>query len=87
MVAEVKDFMMVEKIEEARRVGKVRLENGNTPAHPSLSEAARANMENFLEYILMVLPALRIDCLLAQTRPQLKSATPAENLKPITKSR
>ena len=50
----------------ARRVGKVRLENGNTPARPSLSEAAQANM---------VLPALRIDCFLAQTRPQLKPTT------------
>ena len=60
---------------EARQIGKVRLENGNTPARPSLSEAARANMENFLEYIQMVLPALRIDSFLAQTRPQLKPAT------------
>ena len=59
----------------AGSIGKVRLENGNTPARPSLSEAARANMENFLEYILMVLPALRIDSFLAQTRPQLKPVT------------
>lgn len=35
-----------------------------------LVEAARANMENFLEYILMVLPALRIDSFLANTRPK-----------------
>ena len=68
-------YLEARLIEEARRVGKVRLENGNTPARPSLSEAAQANMENFLEYILMVLPALRIDCFLAQTRPQLKPAT------------
>ena len=68
-------YLEARLIEEARRVGKVRLANGNTPARPSLSEAAQANMENFLEYILMVLPALRIDCFLAQTRPQLKPAT------------
>lgn len=61
-------------VEEARRIGKVRLENGNTPPRPSLSEAARANMENFLEYILMVLPALRVDSFLANTRPQQVSA-------------
>jgi hypothetical protein len=57
-------------VEEARRIGKIALDNGNTPPRPSLSEAARANMENFLEYILMVLPALRIDSFLANTRPK-----------------
>jgi hypothetical protein len=59
-------------VEEARSIGKVALENGNTPPRSSLSEAACANMENFLEYILMVLPALRIDSFLAHTRPQKK---------------
>lgn len=57
-------------VEVARRIGKVALENGNTPPRPSLSEAARANMENFLDYVLMVLPALRIDSFLPHTRPQ-----------------
>lgn len=57
-------------VEEARRIGKIALDNGNTPPRPSLSEAARANMENFLEYILMVLPALRIDSFLVNTRPK-----------------
>lgn len=57
-------------VEEAMRAGKVHLDNGNTPPRPSLSEAAQANMESFLEYIQMVLPALRIDCFLAQTRPE-----------------
>ena len=59
-------YLEARLIEEARRVGKVRLANGNTPARPSLSEAAQASM---------VLPALRIDSFLAQTRPQLKPAT------------
>lgn len=57
-------------VEEARRIGKIAMDNANTPPRPSLSEAARANMENFLEYILMVLPALRIDSFLAHTRPK-----------------
>lgn len=57
-------------VEEARRIGKTALDNGNTPPRPSLSEAALANMENFLEYILMVLPALRIDSFLVNTRPR-----------------
>ncbi|MEQ3637122.1 MAG: GIY-YIG nuclease family protein [Marinobacter sp.] len=59
-------------VEEARRIGKIALDNGNTPPRPSLSEAARANMENFLEYILMILPALRIDSFLAHTRPKVQ---------------
>lgn len=63
-------------VEEARRVKKIRLDNGNTPPRSSLSEAAQANMESFLEYIMMVLPALRIDSFLTQTRPQ-PSAHPA----------
>ena len=62
-------YLEARLIEEARRIGRIRLENGNTPARPSLSEAARANMENFLDYVMMVLPALRIDSFLAQTRP------------------
>jgi len=48
-------------VEIARSVKRRDLENGNTPPRPSLSEAAQANMESFLEYLLMVLPALRID--------------------------
>ncbi|MAT64230.1 MAG: methionine sulfoxide reductase [Gammaproteobacteria bacterium] len=62
-------YLEARLIEEARHIGRIRLENGNTPARPSLSEAARANMENFLDYVMMVLPALRIDSFLAQTRP------------------
>ncbi len=61
-------------VEEALRIGKIALDNGNTPPRPSLSEAARANMENFLEYVFMVLPALRIDSFLAHTRPKLQAA-------------
>jgi len=67
-------YLEARLIEEARRIGKITLENGNTPARPSLSEAAQANMEAFLEYILMVLPALRIDYFLADTRPQSGAA-------------
>ncbi|MGA1801726.1 GIY-YIG nuclease family protein [Rhizobium sp. HT1-10] len=65
-------------IEQARSVGSLRLENGNVPARPSLSEAAQSNMEAFLEYILMVLPALRIDSFLEKKRPQVSSVAVAE---------
>ncbi|MBK1885623.1 GIY-YIG nuclease family protein [Marinobacter sp. DY40_1A1] len=61
-------------VEEARKAGKIRLDNGNTPPRSSLSESAQANMESFLEYLMMVLPALRIDSFLAQTRPQARAS-------------
>lgn len=48
-------------VEIARSVKRWELENANTPPRPGLSEAAQANMESFLSYLLMTLPALRID--------------------------
>lgn len=65
-------------IEETRSVGKIALENGTMPARPGLSEAAQANMEAFLDYILMVLPAVRIDFLLKSTRPKPHKAAHAK---------
>lgn len=64
-------YLEARLIEEARTVGRIALENGNTPSRPSLSEAAQANMEAFLDYILMVLPALRVDSFLKKTRPAM----------------
>ena len=37
----------------------VKLENSTNPTLPSLSEAARSNMESFIEQLLMILPAIR----------------------------
>ena len=48
-------------VEEANFAGRIRLQNGNQPNKPSLSESAKSNMETFLQYIFMVLPALKID--------------------------
>lgn len=62
-------YLEARLVEQANQVGKTALENGNVPARPSLTEAAQANMENFLEYLFMVLPALRIDSFLQNTRP------------------
>jgi hypothetical protein len=69
-------------IEEARSVGKVTLDNGTLPARPSLSEAGQANMEAFLDYLLMVLPALRIDMFLRNTRPARVTPAPAQSQAP-----
>lgn len=55
-------------IEIAREVGAIELENGNSPSRSSLSESATANMESFIETLLMVLPAIRIDYFLNKRR-------------------
>lgn len=62
-------YLEARLIEEARSVGRMALDNGNTPGRPSLNEAAQANMEGFLDYLFMVLPALRIDLFLSNKRP------------------
>ena len=49
---------LVEMATETRRTP---LENGNSPPRSSLSEAATANMEEFLETLMMVLPAIQVD--------------------------
>lgn len=69
-------YLEARLIEIARQIGKVELENGTNPTRPSLSEADRANMEAFLDYLLMVLPAIRIDCFLEsrRTAPSLQPA-------------
>lgn len=47
-------------VETALAARVCRLENGNAPPRSSLSEASRANMEEFLATLFMVLPALGI---------------------------
>lgn len=56
-------------VEIARNVGRTDLDNGATPTGAGLTEAATVNMEVFLDILLMILPALRIDSFLEQTRP------------------
>ena len=62
-------YLEARLVEITQNVGRIKLENGNAPSRPSLSESAIANMEVFLEHILLVLPALRIDFLLSNARP------------------
>lgn len=61
-------------VETARSVGRRALENGNTPPRPGLSEAAEANMEAFMGYLMLVLPALRIDMFLAYAKSPPKAS-------------
>lgn len=53
-------YLEARLVEEAKTVGRALLDNGTTPARPSLSEADIAKMEVFLENLLFALPALRI---------------------------
>lgn len=71
-------YLEARLIEEARSIGRINLENSTTPTRPGLSEAAQANMETFLDYLMMVLPALRIDMFLKNTRPA--AASPVEQV-------
>ena len=59
-------------IEQARAVGSMPLENGNSPARPGLSEAATANMEEFIDTLLIVLPALGLDGFVSKRRTFLQ---------------
>jgi len=55
-------------IEKANAVNKIILDNGNNPSASRLVEAAEAHMEDFLDNIFLVLPALRVDYFLEDTR-------------------
>jgi hypothetical protein len=46
----------------------VKLENSTNPTLPSLSEAARSNMESFIDQLLMILPAIRVDIFTSKTK-------------------
>ncbi|WP_200943699.1 GIY-YIG nuclease family protein [Brevundimonas sp. Root1423] len=66
-------------VAEAKKVGVVTLDNGNTPPKSRLSEAAASDMEVFLDFLFLVLPAIRIDIFVEQTRPTkpASAATPS----------
>ena len=64
-------YLEARLVEEAKSIRRIKLENGNTPARPSLKEAERANMEGFLDYLLMVLPAIGVDAFKQNKRPKL----------------
>jgi len=72
-------YLEARLIEIARSIGKSDLDNGTSPSRPSLSEADGANMEAFLEYLVMVLPALRIDVFLESRRSVRQPALPSED--------
>lgn len=68
-------YLEARLIAEARAIGRLPLDNGVAPALPSLSEADVAKMETFLDNLLVVLPAVRVDMFIRRARPA--SAVPS----------
>jgi len=63
-------YLEARLIQLSKAINKIDLENGTTPIVPGLTEAAQANMEAFLENVLMVLPALKIDSFVKAARQE-----------------
>ena len=69
-------------VEMANVTKRMPLENGNAPTRSSLSESATANMEEFLETLMMVLPAIQVDMFVNKAEPmkqQTKTTAGKEN--------
>lgn len=64
-------FLESRLLNDAKRLRKIRLDNSQTPPVRTLSEASEAHMENFIENIYLVLPALRYD-FFSETLPDEK---------------
>lgn len=62
-------YLEARLIEKARQIRSLPLENGYTPARASLSEAAQANMEEFLDTLGIVLPAIGVSIFENRIRP------------------
>lgn len=56
-------------IGQATKAGVVALANSTVGSSTPLPEAAKASMEAFLDYVFAILPAVRLDCFLENTRP------------------
>lgn len=62
-------------VEMALATKRMPLENGNVPTRSSLSEAAIANMEAFLDTLMMVLPAIQVDMFVNKAEQELTIET------------
>jgi hypothetical protein len=54
-------YLEARLVSEGIKAANNKLENSTNPTLPSLSEAAQANMESFIDQLLMILPAIRVD--------------------------
>lgn len=67
-------YLEARLVQEGIRASNTKLENNTNPALPSLSEAAQANMEAFVDQLLMVLPAIRVDLFTSKAKPDKPDA-------------
>ncbi|RVU07137.1 GIY-YIG nuclease family protein [Novosphingobium umbonatum] len=68
-------YLEARLIAEAKSIGRMKLENSVAPSLPGLSEADQGKMEAFLENLLVVLPAVRVDMFIQRARSAPKPAT------------
>lgn len=70
-------YLEARLIGHAKSIGHTPLDNLTTPVLPILSEADIAKMEAFLENLLIVFPAVRVDMFIQRARPARSAAQPA----------
>ena len=68
-------YLEARLVQLAKASGRFALDNGNAPSIPSIGEAATANMEAFLDQLLPVLRAIRID-VFADSKREAQAARP-----------
>ena len=76
-------YLEARLVNEAINASETKLENGTNPSLPSLSESAQANMESFIEQLLMVLPAIRVDLFTSKAKPKSVKNSKLPNENPI----
>lgn len=69
-------YLEARLVQLARRAGNARLDNGTDPTPASLTEAQVASMEEFLDMVQMVLPALGVDLLQSGKRTVPPTSVP-----------
>ena len=62
-------YLEARLVSEGIKAANKKLENNTNPTLPSLSEAAQANMESFIDQLLMILPAIRVDLFTSKAKP------------------
>lgn len=70
-------YLEARLIAHAKVIGHTPLDNLTAPVLPVLSEADTAKMEAFLENLLIVLPAVRVDMFIQRARSARPTASPA----------
>lgn len=62
-------YLEARLVSEGIKAANKKLQNNTNPTLPSLSEAAQANMESFIDQLLMILPAIRVDLFTSKAKP------------------